>query len=132
MSGHGTNPISFNKNNKDWTSKTLANPHCKVNKFTYVNLGTHTSFALWKNYFLHCNWYLFCTLNLSSLNNLFFFIVIDNCEEKLALWHIVKYGSIEWLFTNYFCLILWYSTGSCLSCYYFCNEERDVYKPLFF
>ena len=28
MSGHGANPIFFNKKkNKDWTSKTLANPH---------------------------------------------------------------------------------------------------------
>ena len=27
MSGHGANPIFFNKKNKDWTSRTLANPH---------------------------------------------------------------------------------------------------------
>ena len=99
-----------------------------MNNFTCVNLETPTTFVLWINYFLHCNWYLFCTLN---LNNLFFFTVIENCEEKLALWHIVKYDSIEWLFTDYFCLIIWYSTGSCLSCYYFCNEERGVYKPVF-
>ena len=26
MSGHGTNPILFNKKNKEWTSRTLANP----------------------------------------------------------------------------------------------------------
>ena len=26
MSGHGGNPISFNKKNKDWTSRTLASP----------------------------------------------------------------------------------------------------------
>ena len=26
MSGHGGNPIFFNKKNKDWTSKTLVNP----------------------------------------------------------------------------------------------------------
>ena len=26
MSGHGANPIFFNKKNKDWTSRTLANP----------------------------------------------------------------------------------------------------------
>ena len=26
MSGHGTNPIFLNKKNKDWTSRTLANP----------------------------------------------------------------------------------------------------------
>ena len=105
---------------------------CKVNNFTCINLGTHTSFLLWINYFLHCNWYLFCTLSYSSLNNLSFSIVIDNWEEKLAQWHIMKYDSIEWLFTDYFCLIIWYPTGSCLSCYYFCNEERGVHKPLFF
>ena len=39
-----------------------------------------------------------------------FLIVIDHCEEKLALWYIVKCDSIEWLFTDYFCLIIWYST----------------------
>ena len=27
MSGHGVNPIFLNKGNKDWTSRTLANPH---------------------------------------------------------------------------------------------------------
>ena len=27
MSGHGANPIFFNKKNKDWTSKTIVNPH---------------------------------------------------------------------------------------------------------
>ena len=68
----------------------------------------------------------------SCSNNLFFFIVIDTCEEKLALWHVVKYDSIEWLFTDCFCLIIWYSTGSCLSCYCFCKEEIGVYKLLFF
>ena len=26
MSGHGANPIFFNKKNKDWMSRTLANP----------------------------------------------------------------------------------------------------------
>ena len=26
MSGHGANPIFFNKKNKDWTSRTVANP----------------------------------------------------------------------------------------------------------
>ena len=26
MSDHGANPTSINKRNKDWTSKTLANP----------------------------------------------------------------------------------------------------------
>ena len=26
MSGHGTNPIFFNKKIKDWTSRTLVNP----------------------------------------------------------------------------------------------------------
>ena len=26
MSGHGPNPIFFNKKSKDWTSRTLANP----------------------------------------------------------------------------------------------------------
>ena len=26
MSNHGANPIFFNKKNKDWTSRTLANP----------------------------------------------------------------------------------------------------------
>ena len=58
---------------------------CKVNNFTCVNLGTCTSFVFWINYFLHCNWYLFCALNFFSLYNLFFFIVSDNCKEKLAL-----------------------------------------------
>ena len=73
-----------------------------------------TYFALWIAYFLNFNWYLFCTLNFSSLNNLFFFIVIDNCEEKLALWHIAKHNSTEGFFNDYFCLINWYFTGSCL------------------
>ena len=63
--------------------------------------------------FVHCNRYLFCTLNFSPL------IEIDHWEEKLALWYIVKCHSIEWLFTDYFCLIIWYATGSCLSCCYF-------------
>ena len=27
ISDHGENPIFFNKKNKDWTSRTLANPH---------------------------------------------------------------------------------------------------------
>ena len=27
MPGHGVNPIFLNKGNKDWTSRTLANPH---------------------------------------------------------------------------------------------------------
>ena len=26
MSGHGANPILFNKRDKDWTSRTLVNP----------------------------------------------------------------------------------------------------------
>ena len=26
MSGHGVNPIFFDKKNEDWTSRTLANP----------------------------------------------------------------------------------------------------------
>ena len=73
------------------------------------------------------NTHRFCTLN-----NLIFLILINNCEEKLALWYIVKCDSTEGLFTDYFCLIIWYSTGSCLSCYYFCKGERGVNKPLFF
>ena len=56
------------------------------------------------------------------MGNLFSFIVIDICKDKL--------DSIEGLFTD--SLVIWYSTGSCLSCYYFCKEERGVYKPLFF
>ena len=114
------------------TLQTCKPIRCKVNNFTCVNLETHTCFVLWITYFLHCNWYLFCTFNFSTLSNLFFFIVIDNCEEKLALWHIVTYDSVEWLFSDYFCLMIWYSTRSCLSYYYFCNEERGVYKPPFF
>ena len=49
---------------------------------------------------------------LSSFNNIFFTDVIETCEEKLALWHVVKYESIKCLFTDCFCLIIWYSTGS--------------------
>ena len=49
---------------------------------------------------------------LSSFNNIFFTDVIETCEEKLALWHVVKYESIKWLFTDCFYLIIWYSTGS--------------------
>ena len=56
-----------------------------------------------------------------------FFLEIDHCEEKLALWYIVKCDSIEWLFTDYFCLIIWYSTGPCLSCCYFCNDIRILF-----
>ena len=91
-----------------------------------------TYFVPWIAYFLHSNWYLFCTLQFSSLNNLFFFIVIDNCEEYLALWYIVKCDSIEGWFTNYFCLVIWYSAESCLSSYYFCRAEKEVYiNPCF-
>ena len=55
-------------------------------------------------------------------------IEIDHCEEKLALWYIVKCNSIEWLLIDYFCLIIWYSTGSCLSCCYFCNDIRILFQ----
>ena len=54
----------------------------------------------------------FVLWSFSRLYNLFFVIVIDTCEEKLALWHVVKYGLIEWLFIDCFCLIIWHSTGS--------------------
>ena len=39
--------------------------------------------------------------------------------------------TLNWLFTDCFSLIIWYSTGSSLSGYYFCKEEIGVYKPLF-
>ena len=42
---------------KNWP--IFKTPHCKVNNFICVKLGTHTSFVLWITYFLHCNWYLF-------------------------------------------------------------------------
>ena len=48
----------------------------------------------------------------SSLNNLFYNILIDTWKENLAVWHIIKYDSIKWLFTDWFCLIIWCSTGS--------------------
>ena len=99
----------------------------------------NTSFVPWLFYSLSNLFFFFIVIDtcfvhwlISSLNNLFFLIVTDNFEEKLELWYIVKYDSIEWLFTDWFCLIIWYSTGSCLSCYSFRNEEIDEYKPLLF
>ena len=38
MSGHGENPIFFNKKNKDWTSRTLRNP-------PYLYVRKHLIFA---------------------------------------------------------------------------------------
>ena len=60
------------------TSKIPISQLWKVKNFTCLNVGTHTSVLLWITCFLHCNWYPFCTLSFSSLNNLFFFIMIDN------------------------------------------------------
>ena len=38
ISGHGANPIFFNKENKDWTSRTLANPpHAKSDNTSILN-----------------------------------------------------------------------------------------------
>ena len=46
-------------------------------------------------YFLHCNRYLFWTLNFFLLwLTYIFLVVIDHCEEKLALWYIVNCDSI--------------------------------------
>ena len=53
-------------------------------------------------YFLHCNRYPFWTLIFFFWLTYLFLIVIDHCEEKLALWHIVKCCSVEWLFTDDF------------------------------
>ena len=58
-----------------------------------------------------------------------FLIIIDHCEGKQALWYIVKCDSRDWLFTYYFCLIIWYSTGSCLNCCHFCNDIRILFYP---
>ena len=103
-------------------------PHCKVNNFICVKLGTHTSFVLWITYFLHCNWYLFV---------LWIFLLWITCFSSLYLKtvkknYIAKCDSVEGLFIDYFCLIIWYSTWSCLSCYYFSKGKNGVYKPLFF
>lgn len=76
-------------------------------------------------------WNLLCSLKFFSLNNLIFFIIIDTCEEKLVLWYLWKHGSVDWLFTDCFGLIIWYYARSCLTCYYFCQEEMSVYKPCF-
>ena len=87
---------------------------CSVNSsLDFKNFKSRTQEHTTKNTHLFCtyfvNWYLFCTLNFSSLNNLFFLIVIDTCEEKLALWYIVKYDSVEWLLTDCF-FDLWSDT----------------------
>ena len=101
---------------------------CKVSNFTCVKLWRHTSLVLWITYFLHCNWYLFV---------LWIFLLWITCFSSLYLKtvkknYIAKCDSVEGLFIDYFCLIIWYSTWSCLSCYYFCKGKNGVYKPLFF
>ena len=39
MSGHGTKPIFFNENNKDWTSRTLSNLHPYLYLITSHNIS---------------------------------------------------------------------------------------------
>ena len=57
-------------------------------------LNNLSFFIVIDTYFVH---WLF-----SSLNNSFLNIVIDTCKENLALRHIMKFDSIEWLFTDFF------------------------------
>ena len=35
MSGHGADPVFFNKKDKDWTSRTLANPPTPFLPYTH-------------------------------------------------------------------------------------------------
>ena len=37
MSSHGAHPIFFNKNDKDWTSRTLATPLCPITSHFCLN-----------------------------------------------------------------------------------------------
>ena len=55
----------------------------------------------------------------SSLNNLFFLHCNSYLRSKTNTVALVKCDSIEWLFIDCFCLTIWFSHGSCLSCYYF-------------
>ena len=48
MSDHGTNPIFFDKKNKDWTSRTLATPPPPLRLITShfcLNLPPHPSLS---------------------------------------------------------------------------------------
>ena len=103
-------------------STTLGKLH-----FCVTYRTTHLFCTLyWLFFFIVINTYIVLWIFLLWLTYIYF-LEIDHCEEKLALWYIVKCDSIEWLFTDYFCLIIWYSTGSCLSCCYFCNDIRILF-----
>ena len=109
---------------------TIVNSWLLLGKLQLCKLKNNAPLLYFElTYFLHCNRYLFCTSNFSSLIDLYFLDLIDHCEEKLALWYIVKCDPIEWLFIDYFCLIIWYSTRSCLSCCYFCNDIKILFYP---
>ena len=56
-------------------------------------LNNLSFFIVIDTYFVH---WLFSSLSNSFLNN-----VIDTCKENLALTHIMKFDSIEWLFTGW-------------------------------
>ena len=100
-----------------------------LGKLHLCNLRTTHLFCTlyWLIFFIVIDTYVVLWIFLLWLTYIFF-LEIDNCEEKLALWY-VKSDSIEWLFTDYFYLIIWYSTGSCLSCCYFCNDIRILFYP---
>ena len=68
-------------------------------------------FSFEKIVFLHCDWYLWRKTSTVAYSE---------------MW--LKEG----LFTDCFCLIIWYSTGSCLSCYYFCKKKMVyIINPCF-
>ena len=59
ISGHGVNPIFFNKKNKHWTSRTLANPQpLQVRHYLIFTLPPSPPLALppslkWMSYVYH-------------------------------------------------------------------------------
>ena len=102
-----------------------------LGKLHLSNLGTTYLFCTlyWLNLFIvidTCFLLLYLWIFCFWLTYIFL-IVIDHCEENL--WYIVKCDSIPWLFTNSFCLIICYYTGSCLSYCYFCNDIRILFYP---
>ena len=49
MSSHGANPILFNEKNKDWTSRTLANPQPR----TSDKISSPHRTSKWTSYVYH-------------------------------------------------------------------------------
>ena len=50
MCGYGANPIFFNKKNKDWTSRILANPHPSSDNISFLSYPHLHSPLRWTSY----------------------------------------------------------------------------------